>query len=193
MSQRLAFDFEPSAALKAKQAEFARAAIRKYRDRETARSEDDLTGRETNVLRRKRRRFIPEAEHAIAPIKRERRPMELASARFHLPRAPQGRPTTADGRQSFHFELTRVTKGVGGTCHTNDGKQADPIGHVGYVSRDEAVATAADATRPGVVPHEAVAHIGYVERDMALAIDQSGKPSFSPTYPAMPPPSLPRW
>ena len=176
MSQQLAFDFEPSAALAAKQAELARAAIHKYRDRATARSDDDITGRETNVLKLKRPRFVQEAEHAIAPAKRERRPMELAPARFHLPRAPQGRPTTADGRQSFHFELTRVTKGVGGTCHSNDGKLADPVGHVGYVGRDEAVASAADAAQPGAVPHEAVAHIAYVERGMALAIDISGKP-----------------
>lgn len=176
MSQQLAFDFEPSAALTAKQAELARAAIRKYRDRATARSDDDITGRETNVLKLKRRWFVQEPFPAIAPVKHERRPMELAPARFHLPRAPQGRPTTADGGQSFHFELTRVTKGVGGTCHTNDGKQADPVGHVGYVGRDEAVASTADATQPGAVLHEAVAHIGYVERDMALAIDESGKP-----------------
>ncbi|KEQ54378.1 MobA/MobL family protein [Sphingobium chlorophenolicum] len=176
MPQQLAFDFEPSAALTAKQAELARAAIRKYRDRATARSDDDITGRETNVLKLKRRRFVQEADRAIASVKRERRPMELAPARFHLPRAPQGRPTTADGRQSFHFELTRVTKGVGGTCHTNDGKQANPVGHVGYVGRDEAVASTADTAQSSAAPHEAVAHIGYVERNMALAIDESSRP-----------------
>jgi hypothetical protein len=132
-------------------------------------SDDDLTGRDTDVMGLQRRRSIEGLKRQIAPERAAHQSRGLPPARFHMPRPPVGRLRTADGSQSFHFELTKVTKGVDGACRTNDGRPADPVGHVDYVAREDAVALAA----PTEV-HDAVAHVGYVARDTALARDGDG-------------------
>ena len=166
MTSQLAFDFEPPADMSPDQAARARAAIGRYRSRM---SDDDITGRQTDVMRLQRRRSIEEPKRQIATEGAAHQSRGLPPARFHMPRPPVGRLRTPDGRQAFHFELTKVTKGVDGACRTNDGKAADPVGHVDYVAREDAVALAA----PTEV-HDAVAHVGYVARDEALARDGDG-------------------
>jgi len=182
MQLQLSFDFVPSDALSAAKAERVRAAVRKYRDRSRRLSDEDITGRETDVLGLQRGRSpIAKPQGVGEPAKRPARSAELAPARFHLPRPPQGRPITADGRQSFHFELTNVTKGVGGVCRTNDGRNADPAGHVEYVGRDEAVAIEADGSA-----HDAITHVGYVGRNTAVATDDGGEPVILTNIPGDP-------
>lgn len=166
MTSQLAFNFEPPAAMNPAKAARAQAAIGRYRSRL---SDDDITGRETDIMGLRRRRRIDEPKRRVQ-VERAARPSRgLPPARFHMPRPPIGRFVTADGHQSFHFALTSVTKGVDGACRTNDGLPADPVGHVDYVTREEAVATAA----PSEV-HDAVAHVAYVTRDEALARDAEG-------------------
>ena len=166
MTSQLAFDFEPPADMSAVQAARARAAIGRYRSRM---SDDEFTGRDTDIMRLRRRRTIEEPKRQVTVERAAHGPGDLPPARFHMPRPPVGRLRTPDGRQAFHFELTKVTKGVDGACRTNDGKAADPVGHVDYVAREDAVAMAAPAE-----VHEAVAHVGYVARDEALARDRDG-------------------
>ncbi|OAN57229.1 hypothetical protein A7X12_08420 [Sphingomonas sp. TDK1] len=166
MAIQLDFDFDPTAALAASKAARARAAMAKYR---AHLSDDYITGRETDVLKLLRRGPTYEPKRQLDPETPHPSRSGLPPAQFHIPRPPRGRPTTRDGRQSFHFALTNVTKGVDGKCRTNDGKDADPVFHVGYVAREEAVAT-------DLVPtvHEAVAHVGYIARDEAVALDPDG-------------------
>lgn len=166
MTSQLAFDFEPPAEMNSHEAARARAAIGRYRSRM---SDDDITGRETDVMGLQRRRTIDEPKRQVAAERPARQSRGLPPARFHRPRPPVGRPCTPDGRQAFHFKLTKIIKGVDGACRTNDGEAADPVGHVGYVTREDAVAIAA----PTKV-HDAVAHVGYVARDEALARDDDG-------------------
>lgn len=166
MISQLAFDFEPPADMSAVQAARARAAVGRYRSRM---SDDEFTGRDTDIMRLRRRRAIDEPKRQVTVERAAHGPRDLPPARFHMPRPPVGRLRTPDGRQVFHFELTKVTKGVDGACRTNDGKAADPVGHVDYVAREDAVALAAPAE-----VHEAVAHVGYVARDEALARDPDG-------------------
>jgi hypothetical protein len=132
-------------------------------------SDDYITGRETDIMGLLRRRPMQEPTRHVAHERPRRTSSGLPPARFHMPRPPLGRPRTLDGQQSFHFELTTVTKGVDGACRTNDGRAADPVGHVGYVGREEAVAVEASAE-----VHEAIAHVGYVARDTAVALDGEG-------------------
>jgi hypothetical protein len=166
VTSQIAFDFEPPAQLCARKAARARDAVARYR---SLTSDDDITGRETDIMKLLRRRPMQEPARHVASERAPRSSPGLPPARFHMPRPPVGRPRTADGQQSFHFELTTVTKGVDGACRTNDGRAADPVGHVGYVGREEAVAVDA----PTEV-HEAIAHVGYVARDPAVALDGKG-------------------
>lgn len=163
MTPQLAFDFEPPAEMNSHEAARARAAIGRYHSRM---SDDDITGSDTDIMRLRRRRAIDEPKRQVAAERPARQSRGLPPARFHRPRPPVGRPCTPDGRQAFHFKLTKVTKGVDGACRTNDGEPADPVGHVGYVTREDAVALAVP-----VEVHDAVAHVGYVARDEALARD----------------------
>lgn len=166
MTSQLAFDFEPPAEMNSHEAARARAAIGRYRSRM---SDDDITGRETDVMGLRRRRTIDEPKRQVTAGRAPRQPRDLPPARLHMPRPPIGRPCTPDGRQAFHFKLTKITKGVDGACRTNDGEAADPVGHVGYVTREDAVALAAP-----VEVHDAVAHVDYVARDEALARNGDG-------------------
>ncbi|MEH3047188.1 MobA/MobL family protein [Sphingomonas adhaesiva] len=166
MTSQLAFNFEPPAEMNSHEAARARAAIGRYRSRM---SDDDITGRETDVMGLQRRRTIDEPKRQVAAERPARQSRGLPPARFHRPRPPVGRPCTPDGRQAFHFKLTKVTKGVDGACRTNDGEAADPVGHIGYVTREDAVALAVP-----VEVHDAVAHVGYVARDEALAREGDG-------------------
>jgi hypothetical protein len=166
VTSQIAFDFEPPAQLCARKAARARNAVARYR---SLTSDDDITGRETDIMGLLRRRPMQEPARHVAPEQARRPSSGLPPARFHMPRPPIGRPRTADGQQSFHFELTTVTKGVDGACRTNDGLAADPVGHVGYVGREDAVAVEASAD-----VHEAIAHVGYVARDTAVALDGEG-------------------
>jgi hypothetical protein len=166
VTSQIAFDFEPPAQLCARKAARARNAVARYR---SLTSDDDITGRETDIMGLLRRRPMQEPARHVAPEQARRPSSGLPPARFHMPRPPIGRPRTADGQQSFHFELTTVTKGVDGACRTNDGLAADPVGHVGYVGREEAVAIEVPAD-----VHEAIAHVGYVARDTAVALDGEG-------------------
>ena len=161
MTSQLAFDFEPPAEMNSHEAARARAAIGRYRSRM---SDDDITGRETDVMGLQRRRTIDQPKRQVAAERPARQSRGLPPARFHRPRPPVGRLCTPDGRQAFHFKLTKITKGVDGACRTNDGEAADPVGHVGYVTREDAVALAVP-----VEVHDAVAHVDYVARDEALA------------------------
>lgn len=166
MRMTFQLDFDPAAALSAAKAARARSAMAKYR---AHLSDDYITGRETDVLKLLRRGPTYEPKRQLDPEAPHPPRSGLPSAQFHIPRPPRGRPTTRDGRQSFHFALTNVTKGVDGKCRTNDGKDADPVFHVGYVAREEAVAT---DLAPKV--HEAVAHVAYLARDEAVALDPDG-------------------
>lgn len=166
MAFQLDFDFDPAAALSAAKAARARSAMEKYRARM---SDDYITGSETDVLKLLRRGPMYEPKRQLVPEAPHPPRSGLPPAQFHIPRPPRGRPTTRDGRQSFHFALTSVTKGVEGKCRTNGGEDADPVHHVGYVAREEAVATDLAPT-----VHEAVAHVGYVARDEAVALDPDG-------------------
>jgi hypothetical protein len=166
MAFQLDFDFDPAAALSAAKAARARSAMAKYRARM---SDDYITGSETDVLKLLRRGPMYEPKRQLVPEAPHPPRSGLPPAQFHIPRPPRGRPTTRDGRQSFHFALTNVTKGVDGKCRTNGGEDADPVHHVGYVAREEAVATDLPPT-----VHEAVAHVGYVARDQAVALDSDG-------------------
>lgn len=166
MTSQLSFTFHPPATMNPAKVARAQAAIGRYRSRL---SDDDITGRETDIMGLRRRRRIKEPKRQVVVERAERPSRDLPPARFHMPRPPIGRFVTADGHQSFHFALTSVTKGVDGACRTNDGLPADPVGHVDYVTREEAVATAA----PNEV-HDAVAHVAYVTRDEALARDGEG-------------------
>jgi hypothetical protein len=166
MAFQLDFDFDPAAALSAAKAARARSAMAKYR---AHLSDDYITGKETDVLKLLRRGPTYEPKRQLDPEATHPPRSGLPPAQFHIPRPPRGRPTTRDGRQSFHFALTNVTKGVDGKCRTNDGKDADPVFHVGYVAREEAVAT---DLAPKV--DEAVAHVAYVARDEAVALDPDG-------------------
>lgn len=178
MTSRISFDFEPPARLNADKAVRARAAIGRYRSRM---SDDDITGRETDIMRLQRPRSIEDPKPQVAAERAARPSRGLPPSRFHMPRPPVGRPRTADGLQSFHFELSSVTKGVDGACRTNDGRPADPIGHVDYVSREDAVALEAPAE-----VHDAVAHVGYVARDAAVALDGEGAAIFETNIPGDP-------
>lgn len=166
MTSQLAFDFKPPAGLDADTAARARMAIGHYR---SLSSDNDITGSDTDIMRLRRRRAIDEPKRQVAAERPARQSRGLPPARFHRPRPPVGRLRTPDGRQPFHFELTKVTKRVDGACRTNDGEAADPVCHVGYVTREDAVALAVP-----VVVHDAVAHVGYVARDEALARDGDG-------------------
>ncbi|WP_294392532.1 MobA/MobL family protein [uncultured Sphingomonas sp.] len=171
MASQLAFAFAPPGALPAEKAVHARAAIAKYA---ALPSDEDITGRETDVLKILHRSVANEPQRHTAPERARRPSSSLPPARFHQPRPPRGRPCTADGRVSFHLEFTTVTKGVGGVCRTNDGRAADPAGHVEYVGREDAVATNAPEETFDPLVHEAVAHVGYVSRDTAVATDGDG-------------------
>lgn len=80
MTSQLAFNFEPPAAMNPAKAARAQAAIGRYRSRL---SDDDITGRETDIMGLRRRRRIDEPKRRVQ-VERAARPSVACRLRVSI-------------------------------------------------------------------------------------------------------------